>query len=251
LAERINALPVAVTSSKELSEIRRAIDNLPASSTGLSNEIYELRIQCIRKQANVFALVIAEFTPGVSSPEQTKRILAGFDYFDRQSIFHKENDIYGLLSDLRKEFRQKLAQADAIESKERQKKVQADVAGLIKKHQDKIARLGFTKNYLQAMIYLNFLGQNVQYQTLEGWLALVYENSNPTQVTKISLPNSNNQGVSVKLAGKPSVGVLFTYDVGELYLSHAVISDQAERLQTAPAQMRMSRVVVTLAEKEN
>ena len=121
---------------------------------------------------------------------------------------------------------------DITQTKEIAKKDQAatklDVSWVIKKHRTKIASLNLNQEFLKATLQVYFMGHYVPHRPFEEWIALVLENPAVENVTGIAMKDRRDRGVKIKMQGFPSMGLLFSLDGKQLYLTY--VADHTERI---------------------
>ena len=103
---------------------------------------------------------------------------------------------------------------------------QSDVA----KNTQRIDQLKLPANFVNATLYVNYLGQWVEFMPCKQWLGLIFENKKIESMKHISA--GGNSGVSIKRPGRPSVGLLFRTEGKEAYVTAFVINDEVNPIKT-------------------
>lgn len=116
------------------------------------------------------------------------------------------------------------------------------------KNLERIKQLKLPANFINSTIYVNYLGQWVDYMPVSKWIGLLFENKKIESLQSIS--GAGNTGVSIKRPGRPSFGLLFKIEGKEAYLTAFVVDNQVNPIRTPGEHSQMAAFVQSLTSAE-
>jgi hypothetical protein len=155
-----------------------------------------------------------------------------------------------LWAEKRSEFsRQKAAanqQQKELKDKENKER-NANIQKIIQKHQAKIVALNLGAAFLNARPIINIAGVEVPYRPFNEWVALLLENPSIEDIAPISLVRGRSKGIRIKLKGQPSIGILFSHEGKDLFLTHTTDRENASPVRTLSEKMQVTNFMMKLA----
>ncbi len=116
------------------------------------------------------------------------------------------------------------------------------------KNSQKIDQLKLPASFVNATLYVNYLGQWVEFMPVKKWLGLLLENKKIESLQHISA--NGNSGVSIKRQGRPSVGLLFRTEGKEAYVNALVVSDEVLPIKTPSEHSQVAVLMKSLTNEE-
>jgi hypothetical protein len=116
------------------------------------------------------------------------------------------------------------------------------------KNVEKIKQLKLPANFVNSTLYVNYLGQWVDFMSCNKWIGLLLDNKKIESVQGISA--DGNSGVSIKRPGNPSFGLLFRIEGKEAYLTAYVVGNEVNPIQTPAEHSQMAVLMKSLTNEE-
>lgn len=148
-----------------------------------------------------------------------------------------------VIDEKRVEIRRAEGQRKDKEYKERN----ANIQKFLQKHQAKIVALNLGAEFLKARPIINIAGVETPYRPFNEWVALLLENPSIEEIAPISLLRGRSKGIRIKLKGQPSIGILFSQEGKDLFLTHTTDRENASPVRTLSEKMQVTNFIMKLA----
>ena len=109
---------------------------------------------------------------------------------------------------------------------------------------NQIKQLKLPAAFVNSTIHVNYLGQWVEYMPCNKWLSLMLENKKIASIQGITA--EGNHGVSVKRAGRPSVGILFRVEGKEAFITAISDGNKIIPIESPAEHSQMTMLVKSL-----
>ena len=115
---------------------------------------------------------------------------------------------------------------------------------LVANNLEKVKQLKLSEKFSNSVIYVNYLGQWVDYMPVLQWVGLLFDNKKIESIQSISA--GSYPGISIKRPGRPAIGVLFRIEGKEAYIYALVTGDEVHLVETAADHSQMAIFVKSL-----